>query len=484
MSQLFQNLTSYSQENYYPFHMPGHKRKMEAYSKEALYHLDITEIDGFDNLHEPEGILLEAQIRAAKLYESEATFYLINGSTSGILSSISTTVSMGGKLLMGRNSHKAAYNAIMLRQLEVEYLYPQVIEKYNVFGGINPQEVEQALNRDSSIEAVFITSPTADGVVSDVAKIVDICHEYQKPLIVDEAHGAHFAFGSIFSGTSIKKGADIVIHSVHKTLPAFTQTALIHCNGKLVPKEKLKEFLAIYQTSSPSYILMAGIDQCISILSKDREELFHYLENNIEQFRENCKDLKNIQIMDETIIGKHNVFDLDLSKLLISVYNAKLTGQQLYELLLHHYHLQMEMAAGSYVLGISTIMDTKEGFDRLSKALFSIDQELEKQKEPIQRLEIEKYDKQPQDATIREVVFTIYEASIKEKQLCEINKAEGKICGDFIVVYPPGLPMIVPGEKITRDIIVQLQNYQKQGLNILGMKEMQIRIVSNSIQAQ
>lgn len=472
MNQLFQTLINYKESDYYPFHMPGHKRNMEGYLNSSIYGLDITEIEGFDNLHQPEGILLESQKKAASLYESAKTYFLINGSTCGILSSISTVVSVGGKLLMGRNSHKAAYHAVLIRQLQVAYLYPEILEEFNVFGGINPLDVEEAMKQDSLIEAVFITSPTADGIVSDIGEIAKICHKYQKPLIVDEAHGAHFGFGNIFPQTSIRAEADIVIHSVHKTLPALTQTALLHCNGDLVSIDQLQQFLGIYQSSSPSYILMAGIDQCVEIITKEKDTLFDCFEQKIICFRKECQNLQNIKIMDQEVIGNQYVYQIDLSKIVISVQHTNITGQNLYDILLKKYHLQMEMAAESYVLGITTIMDTKEGFDRLTQALREIDKEL---------FIVESKTKYGQVITMRDPIYSLYQASVKEKELCNIEKSIGKICGDFIVVYPPGLPLVVLGEKLTEEIVNQIELYQGQGLTVQGIKDNKIKIIKETI---
>ena len=255
---LYDRLLQYQSSEMYPFHMPGHKRRKDDFANP--FFIDITEIEGFDNLHHAEGILKDAQDRAAALYHSEETYFLVNGSTCGILAAVSACTARGGKILMARNCHKAAYHAAYLRGLDIEYLYPEKEDIFGINGGIHEDIVEKALEEFQDIQAVMITSPTYDGVVSNVEKIAQIVHRKGIPLIVDEAHGAHFGFHEYFPKSSVEMGADLVIHSLHKTLPSLTQTALLHVNGNRVDRECLRKFLDIYQTSSPSYVFMAGMD--------------------------------------------------------------------------------------------------------------------------------------------------------------------------------------------------------------------------------
>ena len=217
MTYIKDELCKLASSDMYPFHMPGHKRRLDCDINPYTY--DITEIDGFDNLHAAEGIIKEAEERAAALWGAKSSFFLVNGSTCGILAALSAALPKKGHLLMARNSHKAAYHAAYLRELQVTYLYP-VFTEFGIQGGILPEQVEAALEADESIEAVFLTSPTYDGIVSDIEKIAEIAHQHGIPLIVDEAHGAHLGFHPYFPKSAITLGADVVIQSLHKTLPA------------------------------------------------------------------------------------------------------------------------------------------------------------------------------------------------------------------------------------------------------------------------
>ena len=198
MEHLFEKLKENASEDIYPYHMPGHKRQSWGELPEALYTIDITEIEGFDNLHQPEGILLELQKRAARIYGADESFYLVNGSTGGILSAISSAVPVGGHILMARNCHKSAYHGAYLRNLNITYLYPSWLPEYDIFDAVTPQLVAEALEQEPDINAVLLVSPTYEGRISDIGAIAKIVHKKGIPLIVDEAHGAHLGLAEDF----------------------------------------------------------------------------------------------------------------------------------------------------------------------------------------------------------------------------------------------------------------------------------------------
>ena len=463
---LYDRLLQYQSSEMYPFHMPGHKRRKDDFANSFL--IDITEIEGFDNLHHAEGILKDAQDRAAALYHSEETYFLVNGSTCGILAAVSACMTRGGKILMARNCHKAAYHAAYLRGLDIEYLYPEKEDIFGINGGIHEDIVEKALEEFQDIQAVMITSPTYDGVVSNVEKIAQIVHRKGIPLIVDEAHGAHFGFHEYFPKSSVEMGADLVIHSLHKTLPSLTQTALLHVNGNRVDRECLRRFLDIYQTSSPSYVFMAGMDSCVCLLEKRGGELFESLRRNLEVFYKQTESLGCIYLANHGLMGKSGIHDFDRSKLVISARNAGFTGNQLANLLRNRYHLELEMAGGSYGLALTSISDTEEGFLRLSEALKEIDACLENKIEK----NTEKSTLTIEDIVIKnEVWCRIHEALESPGESVLLEKAEGKICREFVYLYPPGIPMLVPGEIISREVLGKIRRLVREGYSVQGMAD-------------
>lgn len=463
MKDLMENLIRYSQKDYYPFHMPGHKRNPLS--------IDITEIEGFDNLHHPEGIIRDAQERAAELYGSRECYYCVNGSTGALLSAVSAAVPYGGKILIARNCHKAVYHGIYLRGLRVSYVYPQREYEFGINGGILPEDVENLLAAKEDISAVLITSPTYDGVVSDVESIAGICHRQGVPLIVDEAHGAHFGFHGYFPESALAYGADIVIHSLHKTLPSMTQTALLHNNSGRVSGELIRRFLGIYQSSSPSYVLMGSMDACVSrILSKGREEFGRYAAL-LEDCREHLGKLENIQLVPAQLKGACGIYVMDPSKLILSVRKCGGSGQALYDALLEKYHLQMEMSAFDYVLAMTSVGDTCEGFERLMKAVEALDKEMAEKKghrggvlTPGSFDNAEAYPR-------LDGVMTITQAMDSRGRRCPLKESEGKVSQEFAYLYPPGIPLIAPGERISREILSQLEQNVMAGLSLEGLSD-------------
>lgn len=468
MSELYDKLMAYGRSDYYGFHMPGHKRHSagedEKLSCRIPYEIDITEIEGFDDLHHSRGIIKAAQERAAKIFGADETHFLVNGSTVGILSAICGLTEKGDTILVARNCHKSVYHAIYLNELNPIYLYPGFDEEFSLNMEIAPQDVRNALEKNPEIRAVVIVSPTYDGIVSDVEAIGKIVHEKGLPLIVDEAHGAHFGFHPEFFSNSNKRGADVVIHSVHKTLPSLTQTALLHMNGTLADRKKVRKYLDMLQSSSPSYILMASIDRCVGMLEEKGEAMFSFYVEELLKTRNELTALQHMQLADKG--------NFDKSKLVISVKNADITARELYDRLLAEYHLQMEMAAGTYVLAMTTVGDTKEGMERLTDALLSIDNKIDFRKE--------------------ELAVPLRNGLPRLKAACTPWQAEGKegadgetvrkdslpwemsaeyVSAEYAYLYPPGIPLIVPGERMTKESAELLIWYDSQGFSVEGLKK-------------
>lgn len=463
---LFEKLHNYGQGDYYPYHMPGHKRRQLGCMPQQLLKADITEIDGFDNLHQPEGILLDLQKQAAQLYGADETHYLVNGSTCGILSAVSAVLPEGGHLLMARGCHKSAYHAVYLRKLRVTYLYAKQVEGFDFQEAVTAASVQEALEREPDIGAVLIVSPTYEGRIADIEAIAQVVHKRGIPLIVDEAHGAHLGFASGWASNSCKQGADLVIHSVHKTLPSMTQTALLHVNGPLVDRMRLQRFLHIYQTSSPSYIMMASIADAMEIMQQQGKELLEQFQQNyLNMYRklQQCRQLKFIPYED-VVSAKH-----DTGKLIISTDNAGVSGQWLYDILREQYHLQCEMSAGNYCLAMFTLADTEEGYERMTQALVEVDELIAQKKADSMKLcELKQRHDPLQKPQIR---CSLAECWEQEWELTEMSFAINKTVADFINLYPPGIPLLVPGEVLTQKLYEQLCEYKALNLNIQGIVE-------------
>lgn len=491
MEHLYQKLKTYSESDYYGFHMPGHKRNREITGAKLPYEIDITEIEGFDDLHHAEGILKELQNYTAKVFHADETHYLVNGSTVGLLSAVMGCTERGGKILLARNCHKSVYNAIYMNELDPIYIYPEFDTKQDLNGEIKAEEIKEILvnDRDRTIQAVVITSPTYDGVVSDVEAIAEVVHEHNLPLIVDEAHGAHFGFHPYFPENSNVKGADLVIHSLHKTLPSLTQTALLHMNqtgGKwLFDHERVRMYLHMLQSSSPSYVLMASIDECVKILEEKREEIFSPYIERLDSVRKQLSELKKLKLLETRIYDK--------SKLVISVKNTACeSGRKLSEILFEKYHLQMEMAAGSYLIAMTAPGDTEEGMKRLVSALQEIDNELQRagrteetlQDKADESSEIKQFyenekeaipekekDKSKYRVLHQKRKYICYEAMRYSGSSVALKDSAGCVALEYVYLYPPGIPILVPGEWISEETVEQIMEYEKAGFSIEGIRE-------------
>lgn len=465
---LLEELQEYAQSDIYPFHMPGHKRQLSLGTD--VYHLDITEVEGFDNLHHAQGILAEEQAHLAQYVGAERSFFLINGSTCGILAAISAAVPRGAKLLMARNSHKAAYHALFLRQLQAHYIYP-LISDFDIQGGLVPEQIAHALAEDNEIAAVYVTSPTYDGVVSDIRAIAQIAHDYGKALIVDEAHGAHFGLHPMFPESAVRFGADVVIQSVHKTLPAFTQSAALHLCSNRIQAAKLEQFLDIYESSSPSYLLMAGMSRLVPFLQTEGRARFDALAAQLQSFYEKSRKLNSLHVLQDGEISGPGIFARDPSKILISTRNCSINGIQLYQRLLSDYHLQLEMCSGEYVTALCTLMDQAEGFDRLLCALFAIDAGL-------QRTEAAKPGFVSRIYREQEQVFSITDAMERSSETVPWNQASGRISGEYVYLYPPGIPLLVPGERIDADLVCSVYEMKARGMMPEGLRDQNADCIS------
>lgn len=471
MKGLLEQLRAYAESGYYPLHMPGHKRNMpqEIGLPKGVDALDITEIDGFDNLHSPEGILREAEEHAAAVFGAEETFFLVNGSTAGILTALSAVTRMGDRIIVARNCHKSVYHTIFLRRLEPVFLYPGVVKEWNIADAILPKQVEQALEEWPDAAAVLVTSPTYDGVISDIPRIAEAAHRRGIPLIVDAAHGAHLGFGEGWPESPVRQGADLIIQSLHKTLPALTQTALLHVNGELADRDRVRMFEGIYQTSSPSYLLMGSIDACVRQMETCGRACMGAFLGRLDRFERETAGLSAIRRSDQSMIRKGRMKGFDRGKLLIAAKGGNIRGSILYREFLERYHLQPEMAGDTCVTAILTPWDREEGWSRLTGALWDLDRRigLGQVQEEAGSLTKEAGDI-PCPAPVRAV--RLHEAVSAQKRLCPLREAEGLTAGSYVNLYPPGIPLVIPGEVLDERILGLLEGYIRQGLQVQGLE--------------
>lgn len=460
MGELTNRLTGNAQSDMYPFHMPGHKRV--SLSSQLPYNLDITEIEGFDDLNHPTEVLFDLNRGWAQMYGADCAWLLVNGSTSGVLAAISSQVPLGGHILMARNSHKSAYNCAYIRNLKVGYLYPGLHPNSGISLSIEPEDVDKYLTENPECRTVFITSPTYEGVVSDVRAIAGICHGHNAVLIVDAAHGAHLGFCGSFPDNPLSCGADIMVMSLHKTLPALTQSAIICIKGDRVDAEHIKKYVSIYNTSSPSYVLLAGMEQCYDMLKSSGQAVHEQYADRLMGFRKSLKALKKLWLFEPDVL-------YDWGKIVICTDRTTMSGLKLSEILRSRYHIETEMASLNYVVAMTSCMDSEQGFMRLYEALTEIDGQAET-----------KTSAEIKPAPHALAVIGITQAYDGKSSMPGLSESAGRIAADYVYVYPPGIPWLVPGERITDAIAAQIEEYMAAGFGIQGISpDKKIKVVEN-----
>lgn len=444
---LIDKLKAYAESGVYPFHMPGHKR--QRIDSLLPYEIDLTEIEGFDYLHNPQGCIRDLEQKAARLFHAKRAFLLVNGTTGGLLSAIRAMTLPDDTVIIARNCHKSVYNAVELCGLNPAYLLPKRIEGTEISGSVRPSDLERLFREHPTATLAVITSPTYEGVCSDITALAEICHRHGARLLVDEAHGAHFPFDSAFPKPAIDCGADVAVVSLHKTLPSPTQTALLLTNDSVLEPELQKQ-LAVFESSSPSYLLMSGMEACLDYV--ENHSFIEYL-SLLNCFLAETKPLQNLRVLS---CGKEQAFDYDIGKLVITTYRCNLTGRQLADILRTEYAIETEMSGANYVIAMTSVCDTKGGFDRLAFALKEIDS-------------LAQYSEKELSASVTTVPHRYcnpYNARLLKKTTVPFEKAADRVSLEYIFAYPPGIPLLVPGEIVSENVIETVHKMRSQDVEM------------------
>ncbi|MCL2569221.1 MAG: aminotransferase class I/II-fold pyridoxal phosphate-dependent enzyme [Oscillospiraceae bacterium] len=450
--------------------MPGHKRRA-AHSPLLPWQLDITEIDGFDDLHAPDGILRDAQMRAARLWGSDEAYFLINGSSGGILAGVYASVSPGDRILLARNCHKSVYHAVELMGLHPVYLEPAIVAGAGIAGSVTAEAVARALEAYPDIRLVVLTSPTYEGVLSDVGAIAAVLHNRDIPLFVDEAHGAHLGLSSHFPPSAVHQGADLVVQSLHKTLPSLTQTAVLHRAGERVSPARLRHALGVFQSTSPSYPLLASMDGCVTYLEEQGEGLFDAWRQRLDRFYEEMRDLRHLKLLRREL-DSHHIYTHDPGKLVILCGGTSLTGTALMDALRAEFGIELEMALDGYAIAMTSPQSTDGECARLGEALRRQDSIAEAV---------------PERGSVAlpsmpEQMMLAGEAMRLPGRQVGFAESVGQIARGYVWAYPPGVPLVTPGVRITTEIAVCLSELEASGVVLkrtFEAPEGQIEIVDN-----
>ena len=441
------------------FHMPGHKGKAfyvdNGYGEflDAIMDCDITEIPGADNLFQAEEVIKVTMDKYRNLYETNSSYLLINGSSGGILAAILASVSKGGKLVMARNCHKSAFNALSLGDITPVYAFPSTVEEYGILGEVSADEIAACLDENPDAEAVILPSPNYYGICSDIKAIAEEVHKRGKILIVDQAHGAHLKFFDKkygFPSPAEEQGADIVINSIHKTLGSFGQTALLNVCSDRVDMITLEDKLQVVESSSPSYPMMATLDVNADILIKKGDELMKNWAENIQWFYEAAKEVPGLKVM----AGDN----LDKTKLNLDMSAYGMNGNDLEDFLMER-NIFIELVAGNVLMCMTGIGNRRCDFEKLIEAL--------KEAASTRTLLADGPKKQPKALTKK-----LEWAGVPiKKEAVHVDEAAGRVAAMSIIPYPPGIPIACPGEVLDEELLSYVKERRLAGEKVIGLSD-------------
>lgn len=480
---VYDALRSYSASGTLPFHMPGHKlgAGISAVFLSELEKLDLTELPDTDDLHKPEGVLKEAQELAASAFGARLSRFLVNGSTVGLHAAIAAVCRPGQHLITGRDCHISVVNGMLMAGVSPHYIIPRYSDGFRISTGITPDDVEKAMDDAPDAPAVLVTRPSYYGVCCDIRKIAEVVHARGKVLIVDEAHGPHLVFNKRLPISALEAGADLCIQSAHKTLPAFTQGAYLHIGSDRVDPERVDHFLSVYQTTSPSYIIMAFLDIAREIMQKQGQEK---LDSLLDSIHANGGRLEGspLRMLDMASVPG---FDHDATRITVNVSGLGISGYEAARLLRHDYRIQAEMSDLHNVIFITTVADSPGSVGRLFDALV----DLQRRPHAGKGMSCGKAAgvKTGQDhwrngfgqmyaALLKMQAETcrreLYERRVlldADSERVSLADAAGRISKCVISPYPPGTALICPGEVITREAVDFIADVAGAGGSVHGL---------------
>jgi arginine decarboxylase len=481
----FQVLLDYVDAGVIPFHTPGHKqgigmdRAFRDFVGDNVLAIDLTQIRGLDDLLQPEGPLVEAQALAADAFGADHSYFLINGSTSGNQCMMMAAVNPGEKIAIPRNSHKSAMGGLIMSGGFPIWMKPEVDEELHMDHTVTPETVRATLVAHPDVKAVYVVSPTYYGVAADLVGIADVTHEYGIPLLVDEAWGPHFHFHPALPVSAMEAGADMCINSTHKMLGSLSQTAMLHVRGSRIRLDRLKAIYKLFLSTSPNLVLVASLDVARRQMALEGPALLSRTIEISNDARRRLNEIPRVRCFGEELEGRPGVFDLDPTKVTVTVKDLGYTGYEAEEILRRRYNVQMELADLFNCLALFTIGTTPDAADEL---VFAV-RELAREDRPVdtfspsgvleRRLKTGSY-KLPRIPPTR---VPPRDAILATTAVVPFKRSAGRICAEVVTPYPPGIPVISPGEEITKEIIDYLSLELKAGVRMQGPYDGELKTI-------
>ncbi|WP_294412323.1 aminotransferase class I/II-fold pyridoxal phosphate-dependent enzyme [uncultured Ruminococcus sp.] len=465
---IYEALRKFRRMRVVPFDVPGHKRgrgnmELTEFLGEDCMNVDVNSMKPLDNLCHPVSVIKDAEMLAAEAFGAANAFFMVGGTTSAVQSMIMYACKEGDKIIMPRNVHRSAINAMILTGAVPVYVNPDVNHQLGIALGMSVSQVEQAIRDNPDAKAIMINNPTYYGICSDLQRITDLAHEHGMLVLVDEAHGTHFYFGENFPITAMAAGADCASVSMHKSGGSLTQSSFL-LMGKNINADYMRQVINLTQTTSASYLLLSSLDISRKRLALGGREIFAQTVEMAEYARSEINEIGGYYAYSRELINGDSIYDFDVSKLSIYTLPIGLAGIEVYDLLRDEYDIQIEFGDIGNVLAYISVGDRKRDIERLISALAEIKRRFGKSSAHMLT----------QEYISPVVTETPRKAFYAPKRSLPLEEAAGHVCSEFVMCYPPGIPILAPGELITPEIIEYIRYAKEKGCQMTGTEDIKI----------
>ncbi|WP_066367760.1 aminotransferase class I/II-fold pyridoxal phosphate-dependent enzyme [Neobacillus fumarioli] len=473
---LFSGLINHAKKNPIQFHIPGHKKgagiatEFRQFIGDNALSIDLINIGPLDDLHHPKGMIKQAQDLAAEAFGADHTFFSVQGTSGAIMAMVMAVCGPGEKIIVPRNVHKSVMSAIVFSGAIPVFIHPEIDKKLGISHGITTDSVEKALKQHPDAKGVLVINPTYFGFSADLKKIVEIAHSYHVPVLVDEAHGVHIHFHDGLPLSAMQAGADMAATSVHKLGGSMTQSSVLNIKEGFVSAKHVQSILSMLTTTSTSYLLLASLDTARKQLATKGNELIDKTIRLAQSIRKRINEIDHLYCPGEDIIGSKATFDYDPTKLIISVKDLGLTGYEVEKWLREKHNIEVELSDLYNILCLVTIGDTETEADLLINALKELVSEFEYRAEKVEPVEV----LLPE---IPVLALTPRDAFYAETEIIPFEESEGRIIAEFVMVYPPGIPIFIPGEIITKENLHYIKKNLDAGLPVQGPEDDELKTI-------
>ncbi|MCI0765044.1 aminotransferase class I/II-fold pyridoxal phosphate-dependent enzyme [Bacillus sp. TL12] len=471
---LFTALVEHAQKQPIQFHIPGHKKgrgmdpEFKEFIGENVLSIDLINIAPLDDLHHPKKIIKQAQDLAAEAFGADYTFFSVQGTSSVIMTMVMSVCGPGEKILVPRNVHKSIMSGIIFSGATPIFIHPEIDRNLGISHGITPESVEKALEQHPDVKAVLVINPTYFGISRDLKKIVDIAHKRDIPVLVDEAHGAHIHFHDELPFSAMQVGADIASTSVHKLGGSLTQSSILNLQGSRISPKRVQAVLSMLTTTSTSYILLASLDVARRRLATEGQALIETTIRLAEQTRAQINKIDYLYCVGREILGTNAAIAMDPTKLLISVKDLGITGYDAEKWLREKFNIEVELSDLYNILCIITPGDIEQDLLKLVHALKELSVTFENQTNVNISTSVLLPD-------IPVLTLTPREAFYAETEMVPFEEAVGRVMAEFVMIYPPGIPIFIPGEIITEENLIYTKKNKEAGLPVQGTEDFELK---------